>query len=72
MVAPRGTRLTIRTPLINTRRSRYSPGSTSTEPPGGELASAAAIDSDGVTTISPRALGAIVTVNDAHALCQSS
>ena len=51
MVAARGMRLTMRTPLVSARRSRYSPGSTTTELPGTALASAAAIESDGVTTI---------------------
>src|SRR6185436_8904336 len=53
MVAPRGTRLTTRTPSFSTRRSRYSPGSTTTCDPGSARPSASAIDSLGRTTTTP-------------------
>src|SRR6185295_6298128 len=53
IAAPRGTRLITRTPSFRTRRSRYSPGSTTTCDPGCARASASAIDSAGRTMTTP-------------------
>src|SRR6185295_9882446 len=53
MAAPRGTRLITRTPSFRTRRSRYSPGSTTTCDPGSARPKASAIDSLGRTTTTP-------------------
>src|SRR5580765_6753450 len=50
IAAPRGTRLITRTPSFRTRRSRYSPGSTTTCDPGCARPKASAIDSVGRTT----------------------
>ncbi len=47
IVAPRGTRLTMRTPLFSVSVSRYSPGSTTIVVPGRARSSASAIDCDG-------------------------
>src|SRR6185295_6806036 len=50
MVAPRGTRLMTLTPSFRMRRSRYSPGSTTTCAPGCARPSASPIDSVDCTT----------------------
>src|SRR6185295_1440529 len=53
IAAPRGTRLITRTSSLRTRRSRYSPGSTTTCDPGCASSRACAIDSVDRTTMTP-------------------